>query len=73
MEEYKTPTADPRATSRLGGAKGHQTGDITQGGQALTLAEIESLVASNAEAVVVIDRRRTMRALLRCALGTSGV
>ena len=44
LEEYKTPTADPRAASRLGGGgggTGQQTGDITQGGQALTLAEID--------------------------------
>jgi DNA repair protein RadA/Sms len=41
LEEYKAPTADPRAASRLGGARAQQTGDISQGGQALTLAEID--------------------------------
>src|SRR3982751_3598793 len=39
LEEYKTPTPDARAASRLGGSR--QTGDLTQGGQALTLAEID--------------------------------
>src|SRR3954469_910878 len=38
LEEYKAPTPDARAASRAGG---HQTGDLTQGGQALTLAEID--------------------------------
>jgi DNA repair protein RadA/Sms len=43
LEEYKAPTPDARAASRLGGVGGgaSQTGDITQGGQALTLAEID--------------------------------
>src|SRR5918997_6241431 len=38
LEEYKAPTPDARAASRLGAG---QTGDLTQGGQALTLAEID--------------------------------
>src|ERR1043165_983865 len=37
LEEYKTPTPDARGASRLAS----QTGDITQGGQALPLAEID--------------------------------
>jgi DNA repair protein RadA/Sms len=40
LQEYKAPTPDVRAASRLSaGAK--QTGDLTQGGQALTLDEID--------------------------------
>src|SRR5689334_12978331 len=51
LQEYKAPTPDARASSRLGGAGlgggggggfgAQQTGDLTQGGQALTLAEID--------------------------------
>src|SRR5687767_1965052 len=44
LEEYKAPTADPRAASRAPGAIARaagQTGDLSQGGQALTLAEID--------------------------------
>src|SRR3954447_2513436 len=37
LEEYKAPTPDARATSR----SASQTGDLAQGGQALTLAEID--------------------------------
>src|SRR3954452_4313194 len=40
LQEYKTPTPDARAASRLS-AGATQTGDLTQGGQALTLAEID--------------------------------
>jgi DNA repair protein RadA/Sms len=40
LEEYKAPTPDARAASRLG-AGSNQTGGLTQGGQALTLAEID--------------------------------
>ena len=39
LQEYKAPTPDARAASRLS-AGSNQTGDLTQGGQALTLAEI---------------------------------
>jgi DNA repair protein RadA/Sms len=37
LEEYKAPTPDARAASRISS----QTGDIAQGGQPLTLAEID--------------------------------
>src|SRR5689334_21358232 len=40
LEEYKAPTPDARAASRLSGGA-NQTGNLTQGGQALTLAEID--------------------------------
>jgi DNA repair protein RadA/Sms len=40
LEEYKAPTPDARAASRLSAGLS-QTGDLTQGGQALTLAEID--------------------------------
>jgi DNA repair protein RadA/Sms len=40
LEEYKAPTPDARAASRLS-AGAQQTGDLTQGGRALTLAEID--------------------------------
>jgi DNA repair protein RadA/Sms len=39
LEEYKTPTPDARAASRLTAAS--QTGDLAKGGEALTLAEID--------------------------------
>jgi DNA repair protein RadA/Sms len=38
LEEYKTPTADPRAERA---AARSQTGDVTRGGQALKLTEID--------------------------------
>jgi DNA repair protein RadA/Sms len=41
LEEYKAPTADPRASSRSAPGQPQQTGDLTQGGRALTLAEID--------------------------------
>ena len=42
LEEYKAPTADPRAAAARGGVgTGGQTGGLTQGGQAVTLAEID--------------------------------
>ncbi|MDB5329605.1 MAG: radA [Phycisphaerales bacterium] len=37
LEEYKTPTADPRAQGRAA----NQTGDIARGAEALTLAQID--------------------------------
>src|SRR5918994_966216 len=37
LEEYKAPTPDTRASSRAAS----QTGDLTQGGQPLTLGEID--------------------------------
>lgn len=40
LEEYKAPTPDARAASRLS-AGGSQTGDLATGGEALTLAEID--------------------------------
>jgi DNA repair protein RadA/Sms len=40
LQEYKTPTPDARAPSRLS-AGSTQTGGLTQGGQALTLDEID--------------------------------
>src|SRR3954449_11441041 len=43
LEEYKTPTADPRAASRTPG--GAQTSDLTQGAAALTLDEIDEAEA----------------------------
>src|ERR1044072_2865952 len=39
LEEYKAPTPDARAASRLGAS--HQTGDLAKGAEALTLAEID--------------------------------
>src|SRR5213595_3591340 len=44
LEEYKAPTADPRAASRTPG--GAQTGDLIQGAAALTLDEIDEAEAS---------------------------
>src|ERR1700712_3799578 len=43
LEEYKAPTADPRAARLSGAATGgsNQTGDITQGATALSLTEID--------------------------------
>ncbi|MDB5300166.1 MAG: radA [Phycisphaerales bacterium] len=38
LEEYKAPTADPRAEGRAGA---NQTGDIARGAEALTLAQID--------------------------------
>lgn len=38
LQEYKSPTPDARATARAGHS---QTGDITKGGEALSLAEID--------------------------------
>lgn len=38
LQEYKAPTPDARAEAR---SSNHQTGDITKGGEALTLAEID--------------------------------
>jgi DNA repair protein RadA/Sms len=38
LQEYKSPTPDARATARAGN---YQTGDITKGGEALTLADID--------------------------------
>src|SRR3954468_5778625 len=43
LEEYKAPTADPRAASRTPG--GAQTGDLIQGAAALTLDEIDEAEA----------------------------
>ena len=40
LEEYKTPTFDPRAAGRARGAP-TQTGDLANGAQALSLAEID--------------------------------
>src|SRR5438445_118329 len=50
LEEYKAPTVDVRAAARLpaaergavgGASSASQTGDLTRGGEALTLSEID--------------------------------